>query len=183
MNGTGKRRDMNENDRKTIEAAIHGDNYALGILYEKTYSDMYYIAVKYVKNETVAQDVLQDAYVKAFQGMASLRYPDSFEGWLGRIVANTAKNLLARKTPTLFSEFETENEEGDSFVYEVEDDNIDYQPELNYTRKETQELIRDMIDSLSDEQRMCILMFYLNHQSIRDIAETFAVSENTVNPD
>lgn len=168
------------NYRQAVEAALQGDADAFGALYEKTYGDMYYIAQKYVKNAADAEDVLQDAYVKAFRSLSSLRDPDSFPGWLGRIVANTAKNMLARKNPILFSEIEKENEDGDSYLYDVEDDNIDYQPELNYTRQETQMLVRELIDSLSDEQRMCILMFYLDNQSIRDIAETFSISENTV---
>ena len=166
--------------RQTITAALEGDSEAFGALYEATYSDMYYIAQKYMKNSADAEDVLQDSYVKAFRGLSSLRDPASFPGWLGRIVANTAKNMLARKNPILFSEIEGENDEGDTYLYDVEDDNIEYQPELNYTRQETQELVREMIGSLSDEQRMCILMFYLDNQSIRDIAQTFSISENTV---
>lgn len=166
--------------RKTVESALQGDTDAFGALYKETFRDMFYIAQKYVKSAEDAEDVLQDAYVKAFRNLSSLRDLDSFPVWLGRIVANTAKNMLVKKNPILFSQIEKENEDGDSFLYEVEDEKIDYQPELNYTRQETQELVRELIDSLSDEQRMCILMFYLDNQSIRDIAKTFSISENTV---
>ena len=124
-------------------------------------------------------DVVQDAYIKAWQYLPTLRDPESFRSWLSRIVANTAKNLLSKKNPTLFSQIEPEDQD-DGFIYDKEDENRDYQPELNYTKKETQELVREMIDSLSDEQRLCILMFYLEGQSIKDIARSFEISENTV---
>ena len=63
-----------------------------------------------------------------------------------------------------------ENEDGDLFEYEIEDEKAQYQPERNYTQKETQELVHELIDSLSDEQRLCILMYHLDDQSIKDIA-------------
>lgn len=166
--------------RETILAAMQGDADAFGTLYADTFQDMYYIALKYVKNVSDAEDVLQEAYLKAYQNLPSLREPDSFQAWLGRIVANTAKNVLARKKPMLFSEIEKEDENGDRYIQDIEDENVDFQPELRYTRLETQEIVRELIDSLSDEQRICVLMFYLDHQSIKDIAKTFSISENTV---
>ena len=163
--------------RETILAAMQGDADAFGTLYADTFQDMYYIALKYVKNVSDAEDVLQEAYLKAYQNLPSLREPDSFQAWLGRIVANTAKNVLARKKPMLFSEIEKEDENGDRYIQDIEDENVDFQPELRYTRLETQEIVRELIDSLSDEQRICVLMFYLDHQSIKDIAKTFSISE------
>lgn len=167
------------NYTKTVNEALKGNKEALSALYEATQQDMYYIALKYTKNQEDALDVVQDSYIKAWQSLSSLKNPESFPSWLGRIVANTAKNLLAKKTPSLFSQLGQEDEESD-FTYDKEDENRDYQPELSFTKKETQELVREMIDSLSDEQRLCILMFYLDGQSIKDIASAFDISENTV---
>lgn len=167
------------NYTKTVNEALKGSKEALSQLYEATQQDMYYIALKYTKNQEDALDVVQDSYIKAWQSLSSLKDPESFPSWLGRIVANTAKNLLAKKTPSLFSQIGQEDEEID-FIYDKEEENSDYQPELSFTKKETQELVREMIDSLSDEQRLCILMFYLDGQSIKDIASAFEISENTV---
>lgn len=168
------------NYKPAVEAALKGDDSGFSFLYEVTYRNMYYVALKYLKNEDAAQDVLQDAYLKAWKSLDTLKDPDNFPAWLGRIVANTAKNQLVKKNPILFSETEQENEEGDSFVYEIEDDSGQYQPELKYSAEETQTLVREMIDSLSDEQRMCVIMYYLEEQSVRDIAEALEISENTV---
>lgn len=166
--------------KKAVEAALKGNESAFSALYESTQRDMYYIALKYMKNEEDAMDVLQDSYIKAWQSLATLKDPASFRAWFGRIVANTAKNALAKKRPMLFSQLEGENDEGEQFALDIEDEKSEFQPERSYTQKETQELVHELIDSLSDEQRLCILMYHLDDQSIKDIAETFGISENTV---
>ena len=168
------------NYKQAVEAALQGNADAFSALYESTQNNMYYLALKYMKNPDDAKDVLQDAYIKAWQSLPTLKDPEHFPAWLGRIVANTAKNMLVKKKPDLFSDLEKENEDGDEFVFQIEDENTSYQPELNYTQKETQILVRELIDSLSDEQRFCILMYHLEGQSIKEIAETLDVSENTV---
>ena len=165
--------------KEAVALARQGDERGYGFLYETTYKSKYYLALQYMKNEEAAQDVLQEAYIRAFTRLDMLTEPEAFPGWLGRIVANTAKNMLVKKNPMLFSQMETE-EEGENFEYRIEDDSIESQPELSYTRQETQELVREMIDSLSEEQRMCILLFHIEGASIREIAATLGCSENTV---
>ena len=132
-----------------------------------------------MKNREAAEDVLQDAYLKAFSKLDMLEQPEHFSAWLGQIVANTAKNALAKNNPLLFTDVAAETEIED-FVDRVEDDDVTGQPELSYTREETRELVRELIDALSDEQRMCILMFHIEGISIKEIAQTLDCSENTV---
>lgn len=165
---------------QAVELAKRREEEGYQFLYESTYRDKYYIALKYMKNEDDALDVLQDAYMKAFDKLGTLYEAEKFPAWLGMIVANTAKNALAKKKPVLFSEMGTENEDGDAFEYQIEDENIGNQPELSYTKEETRELVQQLIDSLSEEQRLCILMFHIEEMSIREIAEILDCSENTV---
>ncbi|MCR4604892.1 MAG: sigma-70 family RNA polymerase sigma factor [Eubacterium sp.] len=172
---------MNYNSfTEAVNAARAGEQDAFSWLYEKTSREKYYIAIKYMKNQTDAADVLQDAYMKAWQKLGSLDDPEKFPGWVGQIVANEALMALRKKNPLTFSDISGENDEGEEFVYDIEDESIERQPELNYTTNERQEIIRSMIDSLSDEQRMCVMMFYIEEMSVKEIAETLGVSENTV---
>ena len=167
-------------DLKTaIAQAVKGDERGFAYLYEQTCQKKYYLALQYMKNKEAAEDVLQEAYLKAFQKLPTLQNPEAFEGWLGMIVANTAKNMLAKKNPMLFSELAVDGE-GEEYVYDVEDDNPENQPELAYTQEETKELVHEMMDTLSEEQRMCILMFHIENISISEIARTMDCSENTV---
>lgn len=164
---------------KAVELAKEGKEQGFEFLYESTYKSKYYLALQYMKDEESAKDVLQEAYMKAFSKLKDLEQPEAFSGWFGKIVANTAKNMLAKKNPYLFSDI-VSDEETEGWEYQIEDVCIDNQPELSYTRQETKELVHELIDSLSEEQRMCILLFYIEEMSIKEIASILDCSENTV---
>lgn len=160
---------------EAVKLAKDGEESGFNFLYEETYKSKYYLALKYMQNEEAAKDVLQDAYIKAFSKLDTLENPESFSPWFGMIVANTAKNALKKQNPILFTDIEEEE-----FEYEIEDENVQNQPEIAYSQKETQELVQELIDSLPEEQRMCILMFHIEGHSISEIAEALGCSENTV---
>lgn len=163
---------------QAVSLALQGKEEGFRYLYESTYQSKFYLAVKYMNRQEAAEDVLQEAYAKAFSRLDTLKEPEAFPGWLGMIVANEAKNALQKKNPLLFSEVQTQEDE--DFVPEVEDTRDASQPELSYSRKETQELVREMINALSEEQRVCILMFEIEGIPIKDIAASLGCSENTV---
>lgn len=162
---------------EAVRLAMTGDERGFRFLYDTTYQSKFYLALQYMRNEGAAEDVMQEAYLRAFSRLDMLKEPAAFEQWLGRIVANTAKNMLKQKKPMLFADIDP-NEDG--LEYQIEDMDIGNQPELAYTRQETQELVHRLIDSLSPEQRMCILMFHIEGMPIRMIADALDCSENTV---
>lgn len=164
---------------QAVKLAQEGNKEAFDFLYQSTYRSKYYLAKKYMKNEEAAEDVMQEAYLKAYLKLNTLDTPEAFSGWFGTIVANTAKNALQKKNPILFSDI-TEEVEDEPYEYQIEDEDKQYQPETAYTKKETAELVHELMDSLSDEQRMCVLMFHIEELSIREIAQTLNCSENTV---
>ena len=167
------------NYKEALRLAKEGREEGFRFLYEETYKSKYYLALQYMKNEEAAKDVLQEAYIRAFAKLDTLERPDAFPGWLGTIVGNTAKNMLQKKNPMLFTDIAVDDDE-ETFTYDIEDESMEHQPELSYTRKETQELVREMIDALSEEQRVCILMFEIDGIPIKEIAAALNCSENTV---
>ena len=165
--------------QQAIELAKAGKEEGFQFLYESTYKSKYYLAVKYAKDEQAAQDILQEAYLRAFTRLDQLEKPEAFPGWLGTIVGNLAKNYLQKKNPLLFSDIAA-NDQEEPFEYKIKDETRDYQPELSYTRQETQQLVHEMINSLSEEQRVCILMYEIEGIPIKEIARALDCSENTV---
>ena len=147
--------------KEAVALARAGEERGFGYLYANTQESKYYLALRYMKNEEMAKDVLQDAYIKAFANLDKLEKPEAFSSWFGTIVANTAKNMLVKKNPDLFTDL-TDEESNESYEAQIEDEKIENQPELAYTQKETQELVHLLIDSLSEEQRLCILMFHID---------------------
>ena len=165
--------------RQAIDLAKEGKEEGFKFLYENTYKSKYYLAIQYMKDEQEAQDVLQEAYIKAFTKLDQLEKPDAFSSWLGSIVGNVAKNMLQKKNPLLFSDVAT-NDGEEPYEYEIEDENEGYQPEMSYGRQETRQLVHEMINSLSEEQKLCILMYEIEGIPIKQIAAALDCSENTV---
>ena len=165
---------------EAVEQAKAGKEAGFSYLYEMTYRNKLYIAMKYMKNEDEAMDVLHDSYVKAFERLSGLQDANSFPGWLSTIVANTARNALRDRHTVNFSDMQREDQDGETFEYSIADENMTAQPEMACTTKETQEMVQELIGSLSDEQRMCVLMFHIEGYSIKDIATVLGCSENTV---
>lgn len=165
--------------REAINLAKKGKEEGFKFLYENTYKSKYYLAIKYMKDEQKAQDLLQEAYIKAFTKLDQLEKPETFPSWLGIIVGNLAKNMLQKKNPLLFSDVAV-NDEDEPFEYEIEDTDTEYLPELSYGKQETQQLVHEMINSLSEEQRICILMYEIEGIPIKQIAAALDCSENTV---
>ena len=165
---------------EAVEQAKEGKEEGFSYLYEMTYRNKLYIAMKYMKNEDEAMDVLHDSYVKAFERLSGLQDANSFPGWLSTIVANTARNALRDRHTVNFSDMQREDQDGEAFEYSIADENMTAQPEMACTTKETQEMVQELIGSLSDEQRMCVLMFHIEGYSIKDIATVLGCSENTV---
>lgn len=169
------------NIKKLVEKAQTGDEQAFSVLYQQTYDRNYYIVYKMIQNEQDVQDILQDSYVKIFTHLKEYEYrsPGGFAAWTARIATNTALSYLRQKKPMLFSEMEREAEEG-GMELDWEDRSMEFKPEAAFEKKETAMIVQELLGKLSEEQRICILMFYLQEMSIKEIASEFGCSENTI---
>ena len=167
--------------QEMLWAAQNGSAEAFNWLYRETYNRNYYIVIKMVKQEQDAMDVLQDTYIKVFQKISSFQYTgeQSFAAWTGKIASNTALDFLRKKNPVLFSDLQTD-EENVSLEEEFADESIENQPDLAWDQKETAQIVREMLDCLSEEQRVCIILRYLRQMKISEIAQECGCSENTI---
>ena len=84
-------------DAQLISACLAADRAAQRTLYERYAGRLYAVALRYVRREQVAQDVLAEAWVRIFTKLATYSGAGSFEGWLRRIVANEALMYLRRR--------------------------------------------------------------------------------------
>lgn len=170
--------------KEAVALAKNGDNAGYEYLYMQTYKKNYYLVLRYMDNEEEVLDVLQEAYIKAFNKLEQLKDADKFEGWMARIVTNMAIDELRKKkrahNEKLFSEMDTDDSEGMLFEEVLEDKKIDNRPELAFDKKETSRLVQEIIDTLSDEQRICVIMYYINGMTVNNIAQTIGVSDNTI---
>ena len=167
-----------KNTTEAAVAAINGDRDAFSYIYDKTYPEKYSIALRYMKNPADADDVISDSYVKALEKIHTLKDPTRIEMWLSQIVARTALDALKKKKPMLFSSMT--NTIDQQPLWEIQNENVEIQPELSYMMKEKEALINQMIDSLPDEQRICVLMHYVAEMPTEEIAQILECPKGTV---
>ena len=82
-----------------VRQAAAGDQGAWEQLYLRTQRDIYRSIRAIVRNEDDAEDILQDAYVRAFERIGQLQEPEKFLPWLRSIAVNTARNHLKAAKP------------------------------------------------------------------------------------
>lgn len=167
---------MNTNFNLIVNEAKKGNNLAFEALYNMTKDSSYFIAFSITKNEQDALDIMQDSYIKAFKGIETLNSPELFDNWIARIVSNTSKNYINKKKATLFADM------GDNLPVEWDEElfNKDYIPHESIDTKETSRLLMQIIDKLSEDKRLCILMYYYQDMSVKEIAEALELPVSTV---
>lgn len=161
-----------------ILKAQKGNQASITELYNRTYSQGFSVALQMVKNEEDAMDILQNAYISAFKNLHTIREPEKFKNWFNCIVANKCRDFLRKHKEIVFSELEVE--EDVSYEETLESDLIEFSPEQSVDYSETKKLINDILQALPQEQKLCILMYYYNELSIKEIAGALECSENTV---
>lgn len=170
------------NTSNLVNLALKGDNAARTELYNLTCDKAFSLALQMTKNKEEAEDILHDSYIKAFSSLQTMTNAANFPSWFYCIVSNKCKDYLKskRRGVVMFSDLEGEDDNGDEREFELEDISEDYSPEANADVNETARLIREMIDNLPEDQRMVVIMYYLNRLTIKEIAQALDVSENTV---
>jgi RNA polymerase sigma-70 factor (ECF subfamily) len=83
-----------EGEDRLVERARAGDEGAFEDLVRRYEKPIYYLALRFVKDEQAAADLAQTAFLKAFQGLQGFRQRSSFKTWLYRIAMNLCKNYL-----------------------------------------------------------------------------------------
>lgn len=151
------------------------DKAALEALYKSTYSSAYFVAYRMTKNRDNAVDILHDCYIKAFANLDTIAEPRKFDKWFNKIVANKCLDYLKRQKPMFL-----EDVYGEEFEEDLPDDRYSNNPQIFSENEDINRIVRQIIDELPEEQRLCVLMYYFDEMSVRDIAEELDVSENTV---
>ncbi len=167
-----------KNNRERISVLAQqfkdGNKKAFDELYALTNQKAYFVALQIVKDEHIAQDILQESYVRAIDKIQSLENTDSFVRWFHQIVTNKSMDYLRKRNPVLF-------EDGEDGAFEViPDEKGDFSPEKNVDREELRSTVMEAMDELTDEKRACVLMMYFEDMSVNEISESLNVPVSTV---
>ena len=155
------------------------DQAAFEQLYNQYYQMGFSLALQFVKNEQDAMDIMQDAFMTVCSKLDTLENADKFQSWYMQIVANKCRNFLSKKNPMSFTAANAYDENG-ALQFDIEDDNRDFKPEEAVDYTETVRIVDGMLDNLPADQKMCLILYYVNGLKISEIAESLEISEATV---
>ena len=146
------------------------------LLYEKR---VYTIAYKYMGNHEDANDMAQEALIKAYQSIGSFRGEAAFDTWLGKITANRCLDELRKrkKLQTTSLEDTLELEEG-CVKKELESPAVT--PEEHAVQQETAAYMQMLIGELKEEYRVAIVLREMDGYSYEAIADSLSCSVGTV---
>ncbi len=168
-----------EVDQQLVERAQRGDKHAFELLVAKYQRRLGRLISRFVRNASEAEDVTQDAFIKAYRALPSFRGDSAFYTWLYRIGINTAKNHLVaqgRRAPTStpFDADEAEDFEDAALLHEVAT------PENELMSKQVVEVVNSSLQELPEDLRMALTLREIEGLSYEEIAAVMNCPIGTV---
>lgn len=151
-----------------VEGCKAGKRKAQNLLYRTYASQMFGVCLRYGKDVTEAEDMLQEGFIKVFQNIAQYRGTGPLQAWIRRIVVNTAINYIKRNARYKMSLSSSETEMVD-IPDEGEEELYQNDPEM----------IMALIRDLPDGYRMVLNLFVFEAYTHKEIATMLGISEST----
>ena len=149
-----------------------GDRRAQETIYRRYHGKMYAICLRYTKNEDQAKDILQESFIKVFGKIKKFQFDGSFEGWVRRIVVNTAIDHFRKsKSDLVLMEDETMVE---SFA-EPYDDADENEDEFEFSAAQ----VIIAMQKLSPAYRTIFNLYVFENLTHKEIAERLKINEGT----
>ncbi|MBS0308855.1 MAG: RNA polymerase sigma factor RpoE [Proteobacteria bacterium] len=166
-------------DQLLVERVQRGDKRAFELLVIKYQRKLMRLVSRLVRDQAEAEDVVQEAFIKAYRALPQFRGDAAFYTWLYRIGINTAKNYLVtqgRRAPT---STDVDAEEAETFDEgeRLRDINT---PESMLATKQIAETVNLAMNALPEELRMAITLREIEGLSYDDIAEMMGCPIGTV---
>ena len=167
---------MEQNDAQLIQRILQGDQEAFTPLVKKYQKGVHALVWRKIGDFHIAQEITQDAFLKAYQKLGTLKNPNQFPGWLYVIAANLANDYLRKNRLPMESLDADNTNEVDKVSYSKYQ--ADKQAEeADETRRE---IVKKLLQKLPESERTVMMMHYLGEMTIKSISEFLGVSQNTV---
>lgn len=165
-------------DQRLVERVQDGDKRAFDVLVLKYQHRIVKLVMRYVRDQSEALDVTQEAFIKAYRAIPKFRGDSAFYTWLYRIAINTAKNhLVAMKRRPM--EYDLDLQESGGYETHVQLRNID-SPDRIAQREDLRHALETSIATLPDELRVAIVLREIEGMSYEEIATAMDCPVGTV---
>ena len=159
-----------------VTQAQSGDSQALDALFTEFYNDVYYFALKTVKDSDTACDITQETFLEIIRTIGNLKEPAAFVTWMKQITYHQCTRYFNKKKDELVEE----DEDGNTIFDSLADESEASIPSEVLEKEEFRQTILAMIDKLTEEQRSAVMMYYFDELTVGQIAQIQGVSEGTV---
>ncbi len=171
---------LQANEAALIKSVCGGEREAFYELVHPYERMIYATAISVVKNPADAEEVAQEAVLKAFSNLASFRAESKFSTWLVQITYNEAKMKLRKAHPHLYESIDDQqqSEEGEFRPR----DYADWRPIPSdlLEQNEIRRAVQDAINSLSPTYREVLILRDLQHLSIKETSTILGIPEPSV---
>ena len=167
---------MKYDDSDLIQQTLEGDQQAFAALVEKYQKQIHALAWQKIGDFHIAQEITQDAFLAAYQKLATLTHHSQFAGWLYVIARNKCKNWHRKKGLALQSLEETDPVELEEVYYS------EYmtQQREEAANKKRRAIVQKLLSKLQESERTVVNMYYIAEMTCEDIGKFLGVSPNTV---
>ena len=167
---------MQQSDAQLIQQVLQGNQEAFSPLVKKYQKGVHALAWRKIGDFHIAQELTQDAFLKAYRQLRTLKDHNAFGGWLYVIVARECLDYLRRNRIPMESLDTADSNEVDKvsysqYVAEKQEEDVDE------TRRE---VVKELLKKLPESERTVMTLHYLGEMTVKAISEFLGVSQNTV---
>jgi len=166
MSSDIKRGYLLDNYTDIIKACIKGNRVAQNKLYQLFSDKMYGLCLRYAEDEDEAKDILQDGFIKVFLKLKQFNNKGSFEGWIRRVIVNTALERFRDKNYLFAVNMATEIEAADKSYNHI------------LSELSANDLLK-LIQELSPQYRMVFNLYAIEGYSHKEICKKLNIKEGT----
>jgi RNA polymerase sigma-70 factor, ECF subfamily len=170
---------VEESDLVLVKRVQRGDKTAFDLLVRKYQHKVVKLVLRYVRNPAEAEDIAQEAFIKAYRALPQFRGDSAFYTWMYRIAINTAKNSLASRdrSPIRYDLDLNDPEESHSVQTKLQDPDT---PEGMALTEEIRQIVNSAIDALPEELKTAIVLRELDGLSYEEISAAMECPVGTV---
>ncbi len=159
-------------EAQLIEGCRNGSRKAQEDVFNAIYRRLLSVCRRYAKDDDEAKDILQNGFIKVFKSVENYKGDGSFEGWIKRIVINTAiDNYRRKKVKPVVVDSEMTDRVGSNMEDEQEDESVYQQIPVN--------VVLDSVQKLSPAYRTVFNLYVLEGYNHNEIAEMLDISVGT----
>lgn len=165
-------------ENKVIQQVLNGDQEAFAQLVQQYEKPIYNLCLRMVGNPDDAQDLAQEAFLKAWRGLQFYKFEAAFSTWLYRLTSNVCIDFLRQQKRRPTTSLTVGDEEDENAELEIQDHRP--LPEEQMVQQEKQKAVTDAMNQLDDEFRMLLTLRVMEERSYEQIAEIMDLKVGTV---